>query len=238
MNACAKISGCLAFITYLISPLLSAAGMNDDPLLFKVMIDQLEMRMTEGNDPLVADIQSWVGKDLHKLWLKGEIERVGSETEKAELQLFYSRAIDTYWDVQIGVRQDFRPKPQRTWFALGLKGLAPYWFEVDGTVFIGENGQTAVRLETEYELLFSQQWVLSPEFEINFHGKNDEATGIGRGLSDIELGLRLRYQVRREFAPYIGINWTKKFGKTADFARDGGDTLDDVQGVFGVSVWF
>ena len=215
-----------------------AGGMDDDPILTKVMVNQLEIRDADGDNPLVADVQAWIGKDLHKLIIKGEFERVDNEVEEAEVQLLYSRALDPYWDIQIGVRKDFKPTPQREWLALGVQGLTPYWFEFDSTVFLGKSGQMALRIDTEYEWMLTQKWALSPELEVNFHSKNDAETGTGKGLSDMSLGLRLRYEMRREFAPYIGVNWSKKFGATADFAHEEGESSDDVQFVAGVKMWF
>ena len=222
----------------LLLPAFTQAASKDDPILAKVMIDQLEVRVTDGPNPYVLEGQMWVGQDLNKLWLKTEVEHVDGETEEAELQALYSRAIAPYWDLQVGWRHDIRPKPDRDWLAIGLEGLAPYWFEIDAAAFIGEGGQVGARLEAEYEILFTQRWVLTPEMEVNLHTQNDEATGTGSGLSDLELGLRLRYEIRREFAPYIGVNWVKKFGNTADFARDEGESTDDVQFVAGVRAWF
>ena len=109
---------------------------------------------------------------------------------------------------------------------------------IDGTIFIGESGRTALRLEAEYELLFTQRLILTPEVEVNFYGQNDADTGVGSGLSDVELGLRLRYEIRREFAPYIGVNWFKKYGNTADFARSAGQDTDDTQFVVGIRAWY
>jgi len=140
--------------------------------------------------------------------------------------------------VQFGLRQDFQPSPSRSWVVFGFQGLAPYFFEVDTALFIGESGRTALRLEAEYELLFTQRLILTPEVEINFYGQNDRDLGLGSGLSDLEAGLRLRYEVRREFAPYIGVNWNKSFGNTADFARDEGEDTDDFQWVIGLRAWF
>lgn len=219
-------------------PTSALAASKDDPVLAKVMIDQLEVRSTDGPDPWVLDAQAWIGHDLNKLWIKTEVEKVGSATEEAELQALYSRAIAPYWDFQVGWRHDFKPDPSRDWLAVGVEGLAPYWFEVDAAVFIGGNSQVAARIEVEYEWMFTQQWVLSPELEVNMHSEDDESTGVGSGVSDLELGLRLRYEVRREFAPYIGVNWTKLFGNTADFAREEGEDTDDFQVVVGVRAWF
>lgn len=214
------------------------AGAEDDPLLSKVMLNQLEVRDSDGDNLLVWDTQAWLGKDLEKLWIKTEGEREGGVTEEAELQALYSKAVATYWDFQLGVRHDFQPTPTRSWAVVGFQGLAPYFFEVDTALFIGESGRTALRLEAEYELLFTQRLILTPEIEVNFYGQNDVDTGAGSGLSDVELGLRLRYEVRREFAPYIGVNWFKKYGNSADFARSAGQPIDGTQFVVGFRVWF
>ncbi|MCU7839985.1 MAG: copper resistance protein B [Candidatus Thiodiazotropha sp. (ex Troendleina suluensis)] len=214
------------------------AGGADDPLIYKVMVDKLEIRNTGGNDPLVLDADAWVGYDLNKFWFKTEVERVDGETEEAEVQFLYSRAVAPFWDVQAGWRRDIKPEPDRDFLALGFKGLAPYLFEVDTGVFIGESGQIGARIDAEYEYMLTQKLILSPEIEMNLYSKDDEEVGIGSGLSDMELGLRLRYEVLREFAPYIGVNWTKIFGQTADFASDEGEDTSDVQIVLGIRAWF
>ncbi len=216
-----------------------AAGMMaDDPLVAKVIIDQLETWETDGDNPTLWEVDAWIGKDLNKLWFKSEGEVVAGETEEAELQLLYSRAISPFWDLQAGWRRDIKPVPERDWLAIGVKGLAPYLFEVDATLFVGESGQAGARLQAEYEYMLSQRWVLSPEIEINFHARDDQETGTGSGLSDIELGLRLRYEIRREFAPYIGVNGWRKYGNTADLAEAAGGDTGDTQFVAGIRAWF
>jgi copper resistance protein B len=228
--------------TILVASLLSnnvfAGGMEDDPVVGKVMIDRFEKRFTGGPDPVVLEADAWLGKDLDKFWVKVDAERVDGKTEELQLQALYSRAIDPYWDLQVGWRHDQKPTPRRDWLAIGFKGLAPYWYEVDTALFIGESGQANLYFQAEYEWMFTQKWVLSPEVEVNFYNKDDEQTGTGSGLSDLELGLRLRYELRREFAPYIGINWEKKFGHTADFARADGEDVEDTQIVAGIRAWF
>jgi copper resistance protein B len=214
------------------------AAAADDPLLLMGVLDQFEWRDTSGDNVLSWDAQGWLGKDLRKLWFKTDGERAGGETEDAELQLLFSKAFARYWDFQVGIRHDFKPSPSRTWAAIGIQGLAPYFFETDIAFFVGESGRTALRIESEYELLITQRLILTPDIEVNFYGKDDVETGIGAGLSDVEAGLRLRYEIRREFAPYIGINWTKKFAKTADFARLNGEDISDVQWLIGLRAWF
>ena len=228
----------IALIGSLLTGSVYAAGMEDDPMVTKFMIDQLETRITDGDDPLVLEAQAWIGKDLNKFWLKVDAEQVKSETEELELQALYSRAISPYWDFQIGWRKDIKPKPDKNWLAVGFQGLAPYFYEIDSAIFIGDGGQLGLRFEAEYEILFTQKWILSPEVEVNFHTKDDASTGIGSGLSDSQIGIRLRYEFKREFAPYIGINWNNKYGKTATFAKNSGVNVDDSQFVLGLRAWF
>ncbi len=214
------------------------ADMEDDPLLLTVILDQLETRDAGGDNTLAWDGEAWLGKDLRKIWFKTDGERTAGSTDGAELQFLYSKAIARYWDFQLGVRHDFEPSPSRSWAAIGFKGLAPYFFDIDAAAFIGESGRAALRFEAEYELLFTQRLILTPDIEINIYGQNDPDVGIGSGLSDIEAGLRLRYEIRREFAPYIGINWSRLFGNTEDFARIAGKDTSEAQLVIGLRAWF
>jgi len=216
----------------------AGAAVSDDPLLVLAILNQLEMRDTGGDNTLSWDGQGWIGKDLRKLWIKTEGERTGGKTDEVELQFLYSKAIARYWEFQVGVRHDFEPSPSRSWAVIGVQGLAPYFFETDVALFVGDSGRTALRLETEYDLLFTQRLILTPEIEVNFYGQDDVDIGIGSGLSDLELGLRLRYEIRREFAPYIGVNWSKLFGNTADFARIAGESTSEAQLVIGLRAWF
>lgn len=229
----------IALLFFLIIPSLAfSGGMDDDPLLTMLVVDQLEIRNNDGRDPLVWDAEGWIGKDLHKLWIKTEGEYVDSRVEEVELQALYSRAVAPFWDIQLGWRRNIRPTSNRDWLAFGVKGLAPYFFDIDAALFVGDAGRTSARLQVEYEIMLTQRLVLVPEIELNLYGKDDPATGIGSGLSNIEAGLRLRYEIRREFAPYIGLNWTKLYGDTADFARAEEVDTDDIQFVFGVRAWF
>lgn len=215
-----------------------AAGMSDDPLLTMVKIDQFEITDLTDNNDLAWDGQAWLGKDLNKIWLKTEGERVDGDIEEAEIQLLYSHAIAPYWDVQIGWRHDIKPKPTRDWLAVGVQGLAPYFFETDIALFVGEGGIVGLRTEIEYELLLTQKWILTPEIEVNFFNKNDQSVGLGSGLADVTLGLRLRYEVRREFAPYIGVEWNRNFGNTADFISEEGTHIRHIQWLAGIRLWF
>jgi len=228
----------LLFITLTMAGTAQAGGMNDDPLLAMLVVDQFEIQVGDGDDPLAWDAEGWVGKDLNKIWIKTDGEYSDGSVEDMELQALYSRAIAPFWDLQAGWRRDLRPSPDRDWLALGIKGLAPYYFDVDMAVFLGDQGRTAARLQFEYEFMFTQRLILVPEIELNFYGKDDPAVGIGSGLADIEAGLRLRYEIRREFAPYIGVNWSHLYGQTADYAREEGEDTDDFRFVAGIRFWF
>lgn len=220
-------------------PAAANAMGEDDPLLLSLIVDQLEYRDTDEGNILAWEADAWIGKDLNKLWFKLEGERANGEgLEESELEVYYSRAVHPYWDFQAGWRRDSRPNPKRDWLGLGFKGLAPYFFETDAKLYLGNGGRSAIRLNTEYEFMFTQKLVFVPEFELNLHGKNDPGTGTGRGLSDMSLGLRLRYEIKREFAPYIGIHWVKKFGQTADYAREEDHNTSDLQMLAGIRFWF
>jgi copper resistance protein B len=175
---------------------------------------------------------------MHKLWLKAELERGDQGTESAELQALYSQAISPFWDLQAGVRRDDRPTPARDWLVLGVQGLAPYFFELEGAVFVGEQGRSAARIKAEYDLLFTQRLILSPSLEANAYGQNDPATGKGAGLADSRAGLRLRYEIYREFAPYVGVEWRRDYGNTAELTRATGQAASEHQWVLGLRAWF
>jgi len=214
------------------------ASGNDDPLLTKVMIDQLEVRGGDSPNPVVFDGQAWIGHDLNKLWIKADASHVDGNTEDAELQALYSKAVAPFWDTQMGVRRDIKPTPSRNWLVFGFQGLAPYFFDVDTAFFVGESGRTAFRFKAEYEMLFTQRLILTPEMTVNLYGKNDPEMGIGSGFSDSEIGMRLRYEFRREIAPYIGVNWTRKYGTSADYARAAGEHIGEARWVAGLRFWF
>jgi copper resistance protein B len=208
--------------------------MDDTARFGKALLDQVEWG---DEDTLGWDAQAWYGGDYNKLWLKTEGEHFdGAATGNVEL--LWDRVVARWWDVQAGVRHDFGAGPSRTWAAFGVQGLAPYWFEVEATVYVGDAGRSAARLVGEYELLLTQRWILQPKLELNLYGKQDAQNQVGSGLSDVEAGLRLRYEIRREFAPFVGVVWSRRFGGSADFLRDAGEDVSDVQFVAGLRIWF
>jgi len=215
-------------------------GMDDmstDPWLNYIRADQLEWRDADDGETLAWDITAWSGKSTDKLWLRTEGERADGSTQHAETQLAYGHAIAGYWDVLAGVRSDFEPAPDRHWAMLGVKGLAPYFFNVDAQFFVADHGRTAARIKADYELMLTQKLVLTHEVEINAYGKDDVERGIGSGLSSFEAGLRLRYEFVREFAPYIGVLHERKLGDTANMAHDDNEARSDTMLVIGISAW-
>ena len=212
---------------------------SDNMISHQFLFDQLEYtRARHGGSGLAWDFQGWVGRDYDRLWIKSDGERQGGRTEDGRLELLYGRPVAAFWDLQAGIRRDFGDGPRRNWLALGLQGVAPYWYDIEGTVYVGSSGRTALRLNAEYQFVLTQRTFLAPEVEANFYGKSDRARGIGSGLSDLEFGLRLRHEFRREFAPYIGVTWRRSFGGTADLARAAGERLGQTQFVAGVRVWY
>jgi copper resistance protein B len=202
-----------------------------------VLVDQLEWQ-GGGESGLSWDSRGWIGRDIDRFWFRTEGEAADGDVGSAEVHALYGRAIARWWDIVAGVRHDFRPGPSRTWAAVGIQGLAPYWFEVEATAYVGESGRTAFRFETEYELLLTNRLVLQPLLEIDVYGKDDPERGIGAGLSSGEAGLRLRYEIRRELAPYVGVVWSRRFFGTADLAREAGEEVGDTRLVVGVRTWF
>jgi len=204
------------------------------------LADRLEYQSNDGSPTLLFDGQGWWGTDRNKLWLKSEVEYNFSADrfEEAELQALWSRPIARYFDIQAGVRHDFAPDPSRNYAVVGVQGLAPYWFEIDAAIFVSGHGDVTARIEAEYDFLLTQRLIAQPRMELNFAAQDVAALGIGSGLSTAELGLRLRYEIRREFAPYVGVNWTRAVGDTADFTRAAGDDPGALSFVAGVRVWF
>lgn len=203
-----------------------------------LLIDQLEAFHGRDANGQNWEAEGWYGNDENKLWIRTEGERSRGKLEDGDVEAFWNHNIATFWSTQLGVRQELGEGPNRSWAAFGVQGLAPYWFEVETTGYVGASGRTAARLRAEYEMLFTQRLILQPEAEINLYGKNDPQRRIGSGVSDVQFGLRLRYEIRRQFAPYIGVNWVRRTGTTADYARQDSQPVLDRQIVAGVRTWF
>ncbi|WP_293134785.1 copper resistance protein B [Moritella sp.] len=214
------------------------SAVSDDPLLTAITIDELELRHGDGEKSFNWDLQTWTGYDLKKFVIKAKGSRANGEIEDSEIQFLYSKAIAPYWDLQFGIRHDIKPSPNQTWAVVGVQGLAPYFFETDISFYLSEEGNTALRLASEYEFMLSQRLVLTPSISADIYAKDDAERGIGKGLSEIEVGLRLKYEVTREFAPYIGVNYERSFGKTASLADAANESSKTLQFVAGIQFRF
>ena len=202
------------------------------------LVDRFEGRWSDGSDAaLLWDAQGWYGGDINKLWWKSEGDAEDGDVGEAELQLLFSRAITPFFDLQAGVRQDFEPD-SLTYGVFGVQGLAPYWFELDAAAFVSEEGDVTSRLEAEYDLLLTQRLVLQPRAEAEIAFQDVEERGLGTGVTGVDLGLRLRYEIRRELAPYVGVEWTRLLGDTADLARLAGESDEETVFIFGLRAWF
>ena len=201
-----------------------------------VLFDQLEWRSGNGPGALTWSNTGWVGGDINRVWFRTDVDGNGDGFDEAQAHILYGRAVARWWDVVAGVRQDIQPGAQ-TWLAVGVQGLAPGFFEVEATAYLSDEGQVAAHAELEYDLMLSNRLILQPTVEVNVYGKPNASLGVGSGLSTAEAGIRLRYHVTREFAPYVGVSWARAFGDTVatqdEDVPNGAPRL-----VTGVRVWF
>lgn len=203
-----------------------------------VLVDQAEWRVRDGEDGFAWNGEAWWGGDANRLVVKSEGEGADGHLEEAEVQVLYSRAISPYFDLQTGLRRDLQDGPKRTYVTVGVEGLAPYWFETEAALFLSDEGEAFARLEGSYDLRLTQRLILQPSAEVNLSARDIPELELGSGVTDLELGLRLRYQVTREFSPYVGVTYGRKFGGTADYAKAAGEDDAETSVVIGVRTWF
>jgi copper resistance protein B len=209
--------------------------MQDNGAQSMVLVDQLEVFHGRDGDGQAWDAEAWYGTDINKLWLRSEGSSDVDHGDDADLEALWSHATSAFWNTQTGVRQDVGTGSHRTWAALGMQGLAPYWFDMEVTGYVSTDGYTAARVRAEYDVLFTQRWVLQPEFETNLYGKDDAP---GSDVSDTQLSLRLRYDITRQFAPYVGVVWIHRFGEAASGIDPHREPAFDTQIVIGLHAWF
>jgi copper resistance protein B len=213
-------------------------GMLEDPFNHSLRIDELESQQADGDDILEWKAHAWLGRSSDKLAIRTEGEERGGDTEHAELQLLWSHAMTRWWNIVTGARVDFQPTPSRTWAAFGVDGIAPYRFEIEATAFVADGGDSAARVEATYELLITQRWILEPRLELEWFGQDEPALGLASGLARSEGGLRLRYEIRREVAPYVGLVQERRIGGSAELVRAAGGDPTDTRFVAGVWLRF
>jgi copper resistance protein B len=200
-------------------------------------LDEFEARIS-GDKSFRWDGQAWIGTDRNRLWLKSEGEVTNGTVSDGIQEILYARAITPYFDLQTGVRLDLDSGPARAWGAFGIQGLVPYFFNLELTGYVRDGGHFAARVVASYDLLLTQRLILQPQAELNVYSKSDRARAIGSGPADLDAGLRLRYEVWRQMAPYVGVVYERKFGDTATFARRQGEKTSDVRFTFGVRSWW
>jgi copper resistance protein B len=212
-------------------------GMDDRKRFRKAMLDRLEWR--DGDTSIYEwEAAAWYGGDFDKLWIETEGEQVDGAAEHAHVEVLWDRIATAWWSTRLGLRHDFGEGPERNWLAFGVAGLAPGFIELEAMAYVGDGGDTLFRLSTEYDLLLTQRLVLQPQFELDAYGQDDPERLTGAGFSDLEVGLRLRYEFRREVAPYAGVSWSKQLGDTARLARAAGEDTDELSVVAGIRLWF
>jgi len=213
---------------------------NGDIRSTAVLIDSIEASFGDGEETYSWNAQGWTGGDINRFWWKTEGEGAfDGKLHEAEVQALYSRAIAPFWDVQAGVRQDFRPDgDDTTHLTVGVQGVAPYWFEMSAAAFLSTEGDLTARAEAEYDQRLTQKWILQPAIEVAMSASDIPELEIGSGLTSITAGLRLRYEIRKEFAPYVGVEWSRSLGDTADYAKARGEDPEDFRLVVGIKAWF
>lgn len=224
-------------------PEASAAQVMDDHIYWMVMADEMEYAPGPEGRPVFLDASVWVGGDYNRLWVKLEGEGSTLESEgEIEAQALYSRLISPFFEAQagLGIETAYGEDDSRSrgLLVLGLQGLAPYWFEIEPQLLVSHEGDIAFSFEASYELLFSQRLILEPELELGAAVQDVPEFGVGSGLNDLSVGGRMRYEIVREFAPYVGLVWTRRFGETADLAQAAGVEVSDVRFVAGFRIWY
>jgi len=206
---------------------------------FALQVDRLEYRAGKGGDGFGWEGQAWYGGDIDRIVVASEGEGTfGERAERIELSAYWRHALDPWFNLQLGVRQDFRPDPQRSYALVGIEGLAPYWFEIGGQLLVSDKGDLHARGKAGYQQRITQSLVLEPEAEVDFAFQDVPELAVGAGFERIELGARLRYERNRSLAPYLGVNWERKLGETARLARASGEGASDVSAVFGIRAMF
>ena len=212
---------------------------NGEVITHAIIIDELEAGFNDDEETYAWNAQGWYGGDIHRFWWKSEGEGAfENELEDAELQLLYSRAVTPYFDLQAGVRQSYLEGEDRTDLVLGVQGLAPYWFEVGAAAFVSTEGDVTARAEAEYDLRLTQRLILQPSAELNLAAQDIPDLDIGAGLTDANVGVRLRYEFTRRFAPYVGAEWTSALGETRDIREALGADTQSTRAVIGLRALF
>lgn len=203
-----------------------------------VLIDQFELGDADAGTDLGWKGKAWFGSDLDRVWLRSAGERTDGVTAGSELEVLYGRSIAPWWDVVAGIKHDFKPGASRNWAAIGIEGLLPGRFEASVMAYVAESGHFAASIEVQYDLLITNRLILQPIVGLSHFSKSDPARGVASGLQGIDAGLRLRYEFSRQFAPYVGVTYTRALGNTADLLAADGEGRSETMAVAGIRAWF
>lgn len=227
--------GALAFLASA-APVL-AADEAEGAQIFHVVRGEADWSRSGGENLFTWDSSGWVGGDVHKAWMRSEGEVHGGELEEADLWGLYSRNVAPFWDLQAGVRHDFEPGDV-TYAALGVEGLAPYFFETGAHAFVSEDGDVSARIEQSFDLLLTQRMIAEPHLEVNLYAQDVPELAIGAGIADVEAGLQVRYEIVRKLAPYVDFNYVRALGETARRVRARGGDAEAFTVRLGLRFWF
>jgi len=211
----------------------------DNTIFYHLLFDQLEGRTSGPENEFRWDGEGWIGTDMNRLWLKSEAFVEHGIMTDGDHEALYDRPIPQlrYFDLQVGVRYDLDSNPGRTWGAIGIEGLAPYFFEFAPTFYFNNRG-VAGRITGSYDILLTNRLIAQPQFELNFYSRSDPSRDVGAGLSELDTGFRIRYEFSRKLAPYIGFAYTGQYGAAAGFVQRGGGIVNDPRFAFGARVWY
>jgi copper resistance protein B len=212
-------------------------AVHDDAVHAYVLVDELEWRSGRDASGLHWDVDAWIGGDRDRLWLRAEGVGESGSIDEAHGHVLYGRPIARWWDLVAGLRQDARPGGAQTWAAVGIQGLAPYRIDLELTGYLGAGGRTQLRADAAHDLRLTRRLIAQTRLEATVNGKADPAREAGAGLSATEFGVRIRYEIRRELAPYVGVTWHRTYFGTADHHRALGEPVATARLVLGLRVW-
>lgn len=214
--------------------------MTDDSTFAHVLFDQFEGRTNGSDSELRWDGEAWIGTDMNRVWFRSEGFASDGTVSDGDIEAFYDRPLPRlrYFDGQVGLREDSDSGPHRTWVALGVEGLAPGFFHLEPAFYFRDGGHVAGRITTSYDLLITKRLIAQPQVEMNFSGKSDPQRRLGTGLSDLDTGVRVRYEISRKFAPYVGFAYATEFGSTATFRRQALESTTASRFIFGLRFWY
>jgi copper resistance protein B len=215
------------------------APVDDQRVYVHALLEEFEYRASGSDSTSRWEGEAWVGTDTNRVWLKSEGDlNPHGDVKDGEHELLYDRPITTFFDMQAGLRLDLDSAPGRAWAAFGVEGLAPYFLHLSATAYASEGGRFAAKAQASYDLLLTQRVIVQPQLEVNAYTKQDPRRQLGSGVSDVDAGLRLRYEFSRKFAPYVGVSYQRAFARTAQYAEALSEPSKKFSVLLGIRSWF